>query len=290
MAPTWLPPLNSHDQYFILVRISQSKEAAYHESHAANSLFLMNLRVFVEFISDARKNKHPSLNRSFSGLSLDVTNFALVCDDVTSASFAKEKIAETLYSFIPFELNKILCFVNHLKSNDMEEDNSMFALFGEDTGFVDKIWEFFCSMREKMLNEGKNCLPLELIVQKIVTLPDHELQAWNSWYDEKKRCDLNFERDFQEAISRERTEQELIDESTPAVSRGATKSSIENLEVVRLDCSSSRNFCSICQEELLMGSQATKLPCSHMFHGDCVVKWLQENHLCPYCRFSLPKL
>ncbi|KAL3530305.1 hypothetical protein ACH5RR_009627 [Cinchona calisaya] len=140
------------------------------------------------------------------------------------------------------------------------------------------------------LIKSGNCLPFKLIIKKIVILPDHKLEAWNSWYDEKKRCDPNFERDFQEAISRSKTEQESIDESTPAVSRGATKSSIQNLEVVKLDGSgsSSKNPCTICLEEFVMGSQATKLPCSHMFHGDCIVKWLKEDHLCPYCRFSLP--
>lgn len=48
--------------------------------------------------------------------------------------------------------------------------------------------------------------------------------------------------------------------------------------------------CPICMEEVLSGTQVTKLPCSHLFHSDCILKWLKSRHSCPLCRFKLPSL
>ncbi|KAL6136137.1 hypothetical protein ACLB2K_061438 [Fragaria x ananassa] len=44
--------------------------------------------------------------------------------------------------------------------------------------------------------------------------------------------------------------------------------------------------CPICKEMFAQkkGTSITKLPCSHYYHRDCVVPWLQINHLCPTCR------
>ncbi|XP_021851718.1 uncharacterized protein [Spinacia oleracea] len=32
-----------------------------------------------------------------------------------------------------------------------------------------------------------------------------------------------------------------------------------------------------------------KLPCKHVFHEPCVLRWLHKNHVCPFCRFQLPQ-
>ncbi|EXC17829.1 E3 ubiquitin-protein ligase RING1-like protein [Morus notabilis] len=50
----------------------------------------------------------------------------------------------------------------------------------------------------------------------------------------------------------------------------------------------SKMMCSICMEEVKIGSHITRMPCSHMFHSDCIVEWLNKSHTCPLCRFSLP--
>ncbi|KAJ0037840.1 hypothetical protein Pint_23866 [Pistacia integerrima] len=45
--------------------------------------------------------------------------------------------------------------------------------------------------------------------------------------------------------------------------------------------------CGICLEGFCEGEEITRLPCSHDFHGGCIVKWLKKSHLCPFCRFPL---
>lgn len=42
--------------------------------------------------------------------------------------------------------------------------------------------------------------------------------------------------------------------------------------------------CSICLAELSVGSKATRLPCSHFYHEECVMKWLDRSNTCPLCR------
>ncbi|EYU40221.1 hypothetical protein MIMGU_mgv1a020278mg, partial [Erythranthe guttata] len=43
--------------------------------------------------------------------------------------------------------------------------------------------------------------------------------------------------------------------------------------------------CSICLEDL---EEALSMPCSHVYHGDCIKKWLSISHYCPLCRFEMP--
>lgn len=50
----------------------------------------------------------------------------------------------------------------------------------------------------------------------------------------------------------------------------------------------SPQVCSICLDEFLVGCEVTSLPCSHLYHRDCIVKWLDKSLFCPFCRFQLP--
>ncbi|TKA77815.1 hypothetical protein B0A55_04591 [Friedmanniomyces simplex] len=42
--------------------------------------------------------------------------------------------------------------------------------------------------------------------------------------------------------------------------------------------------CTICMDEVDVGSTVTVLPCSHWFHADCIKAWLSEHDTCPHCR------
>ncbi|GMN45175.1 hypothetical protein TIFTF001_014375 [Ficus carica] len=79
-----------------------------------------------------------------------------------------------------------------------------------------------------------------------------------------------------------------------------TKSSVEALEEVQALESCDQHCCVICLEEYNLSpnhdddnksddhQKALKLPCSHIFHKDCLVLWFQINHLCPLCRYAMP--
>ncbi|KAK8952562.1 E3 ubiquitin-protein ligase RING1-like [Platanthera zijinensis] len=49
-------------------------------------------------------------------------------------------------------------------------------------------------------------------------------------------------------------------------------------------------ICAICKDGLPHGSSVRRLPCSHLFHSDCIVPWLSLCNSCPLCRSSIPFL
>ncbi|MBA0631882.1 hypothetical protein Godav_000712 [Gossypium davidsonii] len=59
------------------------------------------------------------------------------------------------------------------------------------------------------------------------------------------------------------------------------------LKTVRIEVGDEED-CMICLEELEVGFDALRMPCSHTFHGDCIEKWLRHGHCCPICRFKIP--
>jgi hypothetical protein len=51
--------------------------------------------------------------------------------------------------------------------------------------------------------------------------------------------------------------------------------------------------CSICMCEFEKQADGTdpvaiRLPCGHEFHGNCIKRWLKNDHRCPICRHELP--
>lgn len=70
----------------------------------------------------------------------------------------------------------------------------------------------------------------------------------------------------------------------------ASKSVLEALEKFRYERSNESDLmtCVICMEVVMNGTHLTRMPCSHVFHVDCIMEWLNHNHTCPLCRFKLP--
>ncbi|GMJ04025.1 hypothetical protein HRI_004071700 [Hibiscus trionum] len=64
----------------------------------------------------------------------------------------------------------------------------------------------------------------------------------------------------------------------------ASEAAIEGLEEVKVD---NTIDCAICLDGLTSGCKAKRMPCSHVFHGDCIVHWLGISNFCPTCRFEL---
>jgi hypothetical protein len=85
--------------------------------------------------------------------------------------------------------------------------------------------------------------------------------------------------------------EQLVD--TPQ-QRGISDEEIAQLERVEVE-----GECPVCQEEYTKVNEAgdseakmaeqIRLPCKHVFHGECITKWLKVNGTCPVCRFSLLK-
>lgn len=50
---------------------------------------------------------------------------------------------------------------------------------------------------------------------------------------------------------------------------------------------SSKLQCSVCWEDFQLSEKVRQLPCSHVYHEDCILPWLQLHGTCPVCRKSL---
>lgn len=45
--------------------------------------------------------------------------------------------------------------------------------------------------------------------------------------------------------------------------------------------------CAICMEDFKENETAKRLPCSHHFHEECILRWLRLHGTCPTCRVTL---
>ncbi|KAJ6796497.1 putative E3 ubiquitin-protein ligase RING1 [Iris pallida] len=73
------------------------------------------------------------------------------------------------------------------------------------------------------------------------------------------------------------------------LSRGpspAPRSSIDALPTVPV--SDPSLLCAVCKDDFTVGSPVRKLPCSHLYHSDCIVPWLSVHNSCPLCRSPPP--
>ncbi|KAK7394921.1 hypothetical protein VNO78_15462 [Psophocarpus tetragonolobus] len=46
--------------------------------------------------------------------------------------------------------------------------------------------------------------------------------------------------------------------------------------------------CAICKDVLAPDTEVNQLPCSHLYHINCILPWLSARNSCPLCRYELP--
>ena len=46
--------------------------------------------------------------------------------------------------------------------------------------------------------------------------------------------------------------------------------------------------CSVCMAEIKLKEVTVLIPCGHMYHETCIMKWLDMHNSCPVCRYELP--
>ncbi|KAF8096850.1 hypothetical protein N665_0299s0014 [Sinapis alba] len=68
----------------------------------------------------------------------------------------------------------------------------------------------------------------------------------------------------------------------------ASKRVIEDLPVVELTVEEGNMVCAVCKDEMVLEEEVKRLPCRHLYHGECITPWLGIRNTCPVCRFELP--
>ena len=65
--------------------------------------------------------------------------------------------------------------------------------------------------------------------------------------------------------------------------------SLPNLILIGANDLSREAQCAICKEAFQEKDHARRLPCSHLFHHDCIIQWLRVADSCPICLNRLDK-
>ncbi|KAL5280926.1 SYVN1.2 family protein [Megaselia abdita] len=47
--------------------------------------------------------------------------------------------------------------------------------------------------------------------------------------------------------------------------------------------------CLICREDLIRTGYAVSVKCGHIFHGKCLLQWMESKNTCPVCRIEFLK-
>lgn len=71
---------------------------------------------------------------------------------------------------------------------------------------------------------------------------------------------------------------------------GATAAEIQMLPIGKMAALSTPINCSVCLEDIGAGADIMTLPCAHVYHRDCVSKWLQMKKECPKCKCNITAL
>ena len=67
--------------------------------------------------------------------------------------------------------------------------------------------------------------------------------------------------------------------------------SLPSVVVTEADVANDNNVvvvCAVCKDEFGVGEGVKVLPCSHRYHGECIVPWLGIRNTCPVCRYEFP--
>lgn len=85
----------------------------------------------------------------------------------------------------------------------------------------------------------------------------------------------------------------FLENSNRNANRPAAAAIVDSLEKQIIPCRSSEDDnvpkyeCCICMCDMDEGEEATRMPCGHLFHFDCIKQWLATNNTCPVCREKL---
>ena len=113
------------------------------------------------------------------------------------------------------------------------------------------------SLLLRLTTQEKSLLIGSILTSKVVTAED--LKAWND-----TTCTGDIE-------TPEDSDKEATQETMSACSEGA--------------------MCSICLHDFELGQHISETKvCGHLFHGDCIKRWLSVNNCavcCPYCRADI---
>ena len=77
-----------------------------------------------------------------------------------------------------------------------------------------------------------------------------------------------------------------LEEEVGSVNKGLTKDKIKKIPIKPFHKAlfDDNLDCIICMEKFEENEKVKQLLCGHIFHGDCIDKWLEKEKKCPFCK------
>eukprot|EP00960_Hanusia_phi_P031737 749461-Hanusia_phi.AAC.1 len=104
--------------------------------------------------------------------------------------------------------------------------------------------------------------------------------------------DSDINREFMRDSDLEAAISQSLDEAAGSPQKSTSKRFLEGIQKAGDTVAPSdivrQEVCPICEETLEDGEGILRLPCSHVFHDDCICPWLKHHNTCPICRNELP--
>ena len=70
--------------------------------------------------------------------------------------------------------------------------------------------------------------------------------------------------------------------------KGSPPTAIQVIEDLPSVVLTQSTVCAVCKDEISLEENPKQLPCSHCYHGECILPWLRIRNTCPVCRHELP--
>ena len=76
-----------------------------------------------------------------------------------------------------------------------------------------------------------------------------------------------------------------LENEVGSVKRGLTKQELSKIpfKIYAKYKYNGQEECSICRDNYQNGETIKELPCGHIYHVNCIDKWLEQERKCPYC-------
>ena len=106
--------------------------------------------------------------------------------------------------------------------------------------------------------------------------------------EEHLHCHELERRDINEIINLPANNRMNISSDNSLPNKGLDDETIQNYPITKIknihDLSENKKKCLICLDEFKNGQKSIILPCIHIFHSECIKKWMKKENFCPLCK------
>lgn len=83
-----------------------------------------------------------------------------------------------------------------------------------------------------------------------------------------------------------------IEEILPMEPEGLTDEEVNRLPKLKYSTANEKfNECAVCLDNFKIDEECVSIPnCLHLFHYECIKKWLHDKRTCPNCRCDIKVL